>query len=135
MTLALFGCSLLLTACFLAWVPRRRTWFTAVGAGTLCGYLLHGFVTKSADRAGVLDRYDWLHGPLGEVTVTVVAAAAVTALCTASVRRAFRYVMGPDVAWALRGPESGPGAPSRAPQAAAAAVQAPRAAAAVSPGR
>ncbi|WP_449487755.1 hypothetical protein [Streptomyces purpurascens] len=35
MVLAMFGCSLVLTACFFAWVPRRHMWFTALGAGTL----------------------------------------------------------------------------------------------------
>ena len=35
MTLAVFGCGLVLTAAFLAMVPRRAMWFTALGAGTL----------------------------------------------------------------------------------------------------
>lgn len=52
MTLALFGCSLLLVASFLAWVPGRRTWLTALGAGTLYGYLLHGFVALGAKYLG-----------------------------------------------------------------------------------
>ena len=55
MVLALFGCSLVLTACFFAWVPRRRMWFTALGAGTLYGYLLHGFLVKAADYQGWFD--------------------------------------------------------------------------------
>ncbi|MFH9977831.1 acyltransferase family protein [Streptomyces sp. NPDC017179] len=101
MTLALFGCSLVLTACFFAWVPGRRTWFTALGAGTLCGYLLHGFVLKGADYQGWFD-HAWLHGPLGEILVTVVAAAVVTLLCTAPVRRVFRCVMEPEMKWAFR---------------------------------
>lgn len=104
MTLALFGCSLVLTACFLSWVPRRSTWFTGLGAGTICGYLLHGFVIKGAVYAGLYDRYHWLHTPLGEVAVTVVAAVAVTLLCTPPVCRAFRYAMEPEMAWAFRKP-------------------------------
>ena len=55
MTLALFGCSLVLVACFLAWVPGRRTWFTALGAGTLYGYLLHGFLVQGARLWGWYD--------------------------------------------------------------------------------
>ncbi|MGP2437348.1 acyltransferase family protein [Streptomyces sp. JW3] len=101
MTLALFGCSLLLTACFFAWVPGRQRWFTALGAGTLYGYLLHGFLIKGADYLGLFDPA-WLHTPLGEVFVTVLAAAAVTLLCTAPVRRAFRFAMEPTMAWAFR---------------------------------
>ncbi|GAA4801324.1 acyltransferase family protein [Streptomyces ziwulingensis] len=101
MTLALFGCSLLLTACFFAWVPRRHRWFTALGAGTLYGYLLHGFLIKGGDYLGWFD-HDWLRTPLGEVLVTVLAAVAVTLLCTRPVRRVFRFAMEPGMEWAFK---------------------------------
>ncbi|WP_051857465.1 acyltransferase family protein [Streptomyces cellulosae] len=101
MTLALFGCSLLLVACFLSWVPGRRTWFTALGAGTLYGYLLHGFVAQGAKFWGGYGPA-WVHGPLGEITVTVVAATVVTVLCTPPVRRVFRFVVEPRTDWAFR---------------------------------
>ncbi|WP_282699458.1 acyltransferase family protein [Streptomyces sp. CC219B] len=101
MVLALFGCSLVLTACFFAWVPRRSLWFTALGAGTLYGYLLHGFFVKAADYRGWYD-HDWLYGPLGEIFVTVLAAAGVTLLCSAPVRRVFRCVMEPEMKWAFK---------------------------------
>ncbi|WP_324785595.1 acyltransferase family protein [Streptomyces sp. H51] len=101
MVLALFGCSLLLTACFFAWVPRRRMWFTALGAGTLYGYLLHGFLVKAGDFYGWFEPR-WLHRPLGEIAVTLVAAAAVTLLCTRPVQRVFRFVMEPDMKWAFK---------------------------------
>ncbi|WP_372498397.1 acyltransferase family protein [Streptomyces monomycini] len=102
MTLAMFGCSLVLTGCFLAWVPARRTWFTVLGAGTLYGYLLHGFLTKGARARGWFDGHGWPHSPLGEVAVSLTAAAAVTALCTPPVRRALRCVVEPRMAWAFR---------------------------------
>ncbi|MDX6348148.1 MAG: hypothetical protein QOF84_2938 [Streptomyces sp.] len=102
MTATLFACSLLLTACFFAWVPRRRMWFTTLGAGTLYGYLLHGFVVKIADFQGWFDTYQWLHSPVGEVAVTFIAAALVTALCTSPVRRVFRFVMEPGMEWAFK---------------------------------
>ncbi|MFE4630675.1 acyltransferase family protein [Streptomyces mirabilis] len=101
MVLALLGCSLLLTACFFAWVPRRRMWFTALGAGTLYGYLLHGFLVKGGDYWGWFD-HEWLHRPLGEIFVTLVAGVAVTLLCTAPVRRVFRFAMEPSMEWAFR---------------------------------
>ncbi|MEU0967399.1 acyltransferase family protein [Streptomyces sp. NPDC005917] len=104
MTLATFGCSLVLVACFLAWVPGRRTWFTALGAGTLYGYLLHGFVVQGAKPAHWYDPA-WMHGPLGAVTVTLVAAVVVTLLCTPPVRRVFRFVMEPRMDWAFRAGE------------------------------
>ncbi|MFI0240057.1 acyltransferase family protein [Streptomyces sp. NPDC016845] len=101
MTLALLGCSLVLTVCFLAWVPGRRTWFTVLGAGTLYGYLLHGFLAKGSRFWGWFDA-GWTHTPYGEVAVTVVAAAVVTLLCTPPVRRVFRFAMEPGMAWAFR---------------------------------
>ncbi|MEU7225923.1 acyltransferase family protein [Streptomyces chrestomyceticus] len=102
MTLAMFGCSLVLTGCFLAWVPVRRTWFTVLGAGTLYGYLLHGFLTKGARSRGWFEEYAWLHSPFGEVAVSLTAAVAVTVLCTPPVRRALRCVVEPRMAWAFR---------------------------------
>ncbi|WP_309062254.1 acyltransferase family protein [Streptomyces sp.] len=101
MVLALFGCSLLLTACFFAWVPGRHMWFTALGAGTLYGYLLHGFVVKAGDFQGWFE-HSALHGPLGEIAVSVLAAVMVTLLCTKPVRRVFRCVMEPRMEWAFK---------------------------------
>lgn len=102
MTVALFACATLLTVGFLAWVPRRHMWFTVLGAGTICGYLLHGFLVKGADYAGVFDRNEWLVSPAGLVIVTAVASAGVTLLCTPPVRRALRCVTEPDMNWAFR---------------------------------
>jgi len=101
MVLALFGCSLLLTACFFAWVPRRKMWFTALGAGTLYGYLLHGFLVKAGDFYGWFD-HKWLHKPLGEIFVTLLFAAAVTLLCTPPVQRVFKFAMEPEMKWAFK---------------------------------
>ena len=102
MTLAMFGCALLLTIGFLAWVPRRHMWFTVLGAGTICGYLLHGFLVKGAGYYGLFDRHEWLSGPVGLVVVSVVAAAAVTLMCTPPVRRVLRFATEPDMNWAFR---------------------------------
>ncbi|RPK64929.1 Acyltransferase family protein [Streptomyces sp. ADI96-02] len=102
MTLALFGCALVLTIGFLAWVPRRNMWFTVLGAGTICGYLLHGFLIKGAGYAGLFDAYAWLSGPLGLVLVSVVAAVAVTLLCSPPVARALKFATEPDMKWAFR---------------------------------
>ncbi|MFJ5728240.1 acyltransferase family protein [Streptomyces paradoxus] len=101
MVLAMFGCSLVLTACFFAWVPRRHMWFTALGAGTLYGYLLHGFLVKAGDYQGWFEA-SWLHRPAGEILVTVLAAAVVTVLCTKPVQRMFRFAMEPKMDWAFK---------------------------------
>jgi len=114
MTLAAFGCSMVLVACFLAWVPGRRMWFTALGAGTLYGYLLHGFVAQGA-KSEVWGWYtpDWIHRPLGEITVTLGAAAIVTVLCTPPVRRLFRFAVEPTMEWAFRRDTRGAPQPAR----------------------
>ncbi|MFD7461287.1 acyltransferase family protein [Streptomyces sp. NPDC059868] len=101
MTLAVFGCSTILVACFLAWVPGRRMWITALGAGTLYGYLLHGFVIQAANHWH-WSRLDWFHQPLGEITVSLIAAAVVTLLCTSPVRKVLRFAMEPRMDWAFR---------------------------------
>ncbi|MEU8588110.1 acyltransferase family protein [Streptomyces sp. NPDC048664] len=105
MTLAMLGCSLLLTACFFSWVPGRRTWFTSLGAGTLYAYLLHAFFIKTADYEGWYD-VSWLHNRLGVLLVTLLAGVVVTALCTAPVRRALRFVVEPEMDWAFKGSRS-----------------------------
>ncbi|MEV0091523.1 acyltransferase family protein [Streptomyces sp. NPDC050738] len=101
MTLVLFGCALILSACFLAWVPGRRLWMTGLGAGTVYGYLLHGFVIRGAANLGWYDRAS-LATPLGEVAVTLAAATVVTLLCTRPVRRVMRYAVEPGMEWARR---------------------------------
>ncbi|MFE9251799.1 acyltransferase family protein [Streptomyces sp. NPDC007088] len=101
MTLAMFGCSLVLVACFLAWVPRRHMWFTALGAGTLYGYLLHGFLAKGS-RFWDWYEHDWVHTPAGEIALTVIAMTVITTLCTPPVQRLFRFAMEPEMTWAFR---------------------------------
>ncbi|WP_432158604.1 acyltransferase family protein [Streptomyces sp. bgisy153] len=98
--LALFGCAVVLTACFLALVPGRRTWFTPLGAGTMYGYLLHGFLVKGADYLGWYD-HGPLHSPGGEVLVSVAVGVAVTLMCASPVRRALRWVVEPRMEWAF----------------------------------
>ncbi|MFB7750695.1 hypothetical protein ACFC18_14095, partial [Streptomyces sp. NPDC056121] len=44
----------------------------------------------------------WLHKPLGEVFVTVVAASLITVLCTPPVQRIFRFAMEPKMEWAFK---------------------------------
>ncbi|MGW3303340.1 acyltransferase family protein [Streptomyces rubiginosohelvolus] len=102
MTLAMFGCALVLTVGFLAWVPGRERWFTVLGAGTICGYLLHGFLIKGAEYTGLFDRYTWLSDPVGLVVVSLVAAVAVTLMCAPLVGRALKWATEPDMNWAFR---------------------------------
>ncbi len=77
-------------------------WFTVLGAGTLGGCLLHGFLVKGADCAGLFDTYTWLSTPLGEIFLTIAVAVVVTLLCTPFVRRMFPWAMEPEMKWAFR---------------------------------
>ncbi|MEE4418510.1 acyltransferase family protein [Streptomyces bugieae] len=110
MQLAMFGCSLVLTACFLAWVPGRRMWCTALGAGTLYGYLLHGFLAKGSRWWHWYDAA-WIGTPWGHVVVTLIAAVVVTLLCTPPVRKVFRFAVEPRMHWAFRRAPRGRGCP------------------------
>jgi fucose 4-O-acetylase-like acetyltransferase len=123
MTFALFGCSMVLTACFFAWVPGRTMWFTALGAGTLYGYLLHGLLIKGSHFAGWYDQ-SWPHTPAGAIVVTAVAVVVVTALCSPFVQRVFRFAMEPRMEWAFR-----PAAAGSAPAGSAAGSTAAKSAA------
>lgn len=107
--IAFFGCALLLSAAFLALVPGRRAWFTVLGTGTICGYLLHGFVIKAADFWGLFDSNQWLGSPAGLVVVTVCATGMVTLLCSPPVRRGLKPVTEPDMKWAFRQDSAEPG--------------------------
>ncbi|MBO8184319.1 acyltransferase family protein [Streptomyces spirodelae] len=98
MYLALFGCGLVMTACFLSWVPRRHMWFTALGAGTLYAYLLHIFFIQGSRQ---FDWYemDWVDHPLSRVAITLLAAVMMTVLCTPWVTRLFRFMIEPKMDW------------------------------------
>lgn len=101
LTLALFGCSVVLSACFFAWVPGRRMWFTALGTGTIYGYLLHGFLVKEGSYTGWF-QHSFLDTPLGEIGLTVLGATVITLLCTKPVQRVLRYVVEPRMDWAFK---------------------------------
>jgi len=98
MTLAVFGCGLVLTAAFLSLVPRRNMWFTSLGAGTLYAYLLHIYPIKISRE---FEWYDmaWVDHPVSRVAITLLAAVMMTVLCTWPVRRVFRFVMEPKMEW------------------------------------
>ncbi|MEU7566818.1 acyltransferase family protein [Streptomyces fradiae] len=112
-TVALGAVALALTAAFLAWVPSRRTWFTVLGAGSVCGYLLHGFPVKALQYWELVDAHPVLATPVGRAGLTVAAAVAVTLMCAPPVRRALRWVTEPRLEWAFRGGAEGSGGAGR----------------------
>ncbi|MFJ4969593.1 acyltransferase family protein [Streptomyces sp. NPDC088755] len=104
-TLLLFGAAVVLGACFLAWVPRGRSWMTALGTCTLYGYLLQGFVVRGLRYGGFYDRPFFTTTP-GTVAVTVGAAVMVTLLCTPYVRTLLRPLVEPRLEWARQRPSA-----------------------------
>ena len=52
--LGLIALAVMLCAAFLVLVPRRASWMTALGAGTMYVYLLHSFVLYPLRQSGVL---------------------------------------------------------------------------------
>jgi fucose 4-O-acetylase-like acetyltransferase len=69
----LIAIALAATCAVLAVIPRRRSWFTDMGAATMVVYLFHGFFIRSAKYAGFPD---WA-ADHGEWTLWVTIAGAV----------------------------------------------------------
>lgn len=129
-TLTAFGCALVMTVCFLAWVPRRHMWFTPLGAGTLGAYLLHVYPVAYAKEFGWFEEEGARH-PLDRFAITVLAVMVMTLLCTTPVRRALRFVLEPRMRWFFTPRANGAapapdGLPPDAPAANAPAANAPR---------
>jgi fucose 4-O-acetylase-like acetyltransferase len=98
MRLAMFVAATALVAGFLCLVPRRRYWFTSLGAATLYAYLLHGFVIRLLDFTGWWEA-GWMHTPPGVVLVLGGAALVGTALCTPPVVRCMSWALEPKMTW------------------------------------
>lgn len=102
MRMGMFAAAIVLVAAFLAIVPRRRTWFTALGATTLYAYLLHGFVTRLlqfTDWWGAA----WMHTIPGVFAVIVGAAVVGTFLCSKPVVTCMSWALEPKMTWAFTG--------------------------------
>ena len=114
--LAVRGAALLLAAAlvaaFLALVPRRALPVTGLGENTMYAYLLHGLLVRPLKQADLLA---WADTVVEQLGVVVLALLLGVALLTLPVRRAFRWLVEPDVSWALaRQPAPQPGPePSR----------------------
>ncbi|MEU8797117.1 acyltransferase family protein [Spirillospora sp. NPDC048819] len=97
-TAAMLVCAVVLVAAFLSVVPRRRYWFSALGATTLYAYLLHGFVIRLLDYAGWWDA-SWMHTLPGTFILIAASAAVGTALCSDLVVRWTRRALEPKMTW------------------------------------
>lgn len=96
--LAMMVAGAILVFAFLALVPRRRSWYTALGTTTIYAYLLHGFLVKYFQYMR-WDEVSWLQNPAGLLLVIVGAAAIATMLCTPPVVRAMHWAVEPKMDW------------------------------------
>lgn len=89
--------AVVLTAAYLALVPRGRTWWSDLGQYTLYVYLLHTFVLYPFRESGVLRGLEpvWLWLPIIVIASVLIAMA----LSTAPVRTVFRPLIEPRLSW------------------------------------
>ena len=86
-------------------MPRRHTFFTALGAATLYVYLLHRFPRKALTWSGVYDIH-WLHTLAGAGTMIAGAIVVTLLLSSRPVVTIFRPVVEPKLTWLFRRDES-----------------------------
>ncbi|MFF4183935.1 acyltransferase family protein [Streptomyces sp. NPDC001691] len=115
--LALFAVSALLVGSFLALVPGRRMWITALGAVTLYPYLLHGIAIRVAEHYGFF-RAVRESGLAGQLVLSGLAVGVVVLLSTPPVRALARPLVEPRLPRMLV-PRAQVPAPATAPTAAA----------------
>lgn len=102
-----------MTFAMLALTPKKRTWFTKLGAYTLFVYLGHSVALILLKDSPYYDFFEGT-GPLGLVLTTVLAMALTLLLCAPWVRKAMGWAVEPQATWLLRsgsaqGSGSGPG--------------------------
>ena len=85
-------------AAFLSVMPRKRYWFTGLGAATLYAYLLHGFVTRLMNFTGWWG-LDWMHTEVGVTLVACIALVVGTFLCSKYVVRTMSWALEPKMTW------------------------------------
>lgn len=95
--LALLVIAALLSLAFLALVPRRESWMTDLGRGTMYVYLLHSFLIYPL-RGGDLLRGE--HASASWLVLMIVAGVAISLVLSSQVvRRLFRPIIEPRVDW------------------------------------
>ncbi|MBY8888016.1 acyltransferase family protein [Streptomyces sp. PTM05] len=94
--LALLLASTVMVISVLALVPRRKLWFTALGAVTMYPYLLHGLVVQAGEWAGVHNAVA-KDGPLAIVSLTAGAVLLALVLASPPVRKLAHWAVEPSV--------------------------------------
>jgi fucose 4-O-acetylase-like acetyltransferase len=89
--------AVVLSAAFLALIPRGETWFTTFGKATMYIYLLHTFAIYPIRQSGILQSTPfpdlWL---IGMITFAVIITFA---LASPLVQRVFRPIIEPKPRW------------------------------------
>ncbi|REE98388.1 acyltransferase family protein [Thermomonospora umbrina] len=98
---AMLICAVALVVAFLAVVPTRRTWFTALGEATLYAYLLHDFVVRTVLIYLGVYKVDALHTVPGVVAVALAGCVLATVLCSKPVIALTRGLIQPRMTWAF----------------------------------
>ena len=94
--LGFIAVAIVLSAAFFSLIPRRGTWFTVLGAGTMYVYLLHSFVLYPLRETGFLaERTE----PLWVLATIVFAFLARGRARDPPVRRMFRPLVQPRLNW------------------------------------
>jgi fucose 4-O-acetylase-like acetyltransferase len=99
--LAFMGLALAMTIAVLALTPKRRTWFTALGAYTLFVYLGHSVVLLLLKASPWYDLMD--DGPAGLALTAALGVGLTLFLCLPWVRRSMEWAVEPKLTWILRG--------------------------------
>jgi fucose 4-O-acetylase-like acetyltransferase len=85
----------------MALVPRRGSWFTAMGAATMNVYLLHGFIIKTAELRG-FPGWSSQHPYLALLVTTVGSILLALALASPWSRRYLSWLVNPLGTWESR---------------------------------
>ncbi len=102
--LGLILLAVLLSASFLALVPRRTTWMTRFGTATMYVYLLHSFVLYPLRESGFLRGP---HSSASWLVFMILASIAIAILLSSPlVRRVFWPVIEPKPRWLFTEPTS-----------------------------
>lgn len=109
--LAVILLAVVLCTAFLTLIPRRASWLTPLGQGTMYVYLLHSFLLYPLRESGLLT----VGYPSGSLLVLMVLAGIAISIVLASppVRRLFRPVIEPKPKWLFRAFDDAPTGHSR----------------------
>src|SRR5699024_6396652 len=99
--LAFMGLALVMTIAVLALTPKRRTWYTDLGAYTLFVYLGHSVVLILLKASHCYVALEGT-GPIGYCLTFVLALTLIFLLYTPWPRKSMRWLDEPNLAWLLR---------------------------------